>query len=146
MFFKLVYYLGGAFFFIVSLLRVMGTTQRTKNMFFIMKWNKNNDTTNMKWNEYPEAIKHQIIGLFVITIPFFIWLIIGVFSFNWVLYVAMLAFTLITNPISSFSLKYNLKGLYGVYNLFYYLTVAVFCLFVIINTFHLQIDFKQLLF
>ncbi|MFW5847811.1 MAG: hypothetical protein ACOCVF_02745 [bacterium] len=125
---------------------MLNAKKRTNDTFFIKKWGKNNDSFKMKWDEYPEVVKQKIISLFLITIPFFLWVVFGIFTFNWVLYLGIIIFMLITNLLSIFAIRFNLNGLLLIHNLVYYFIMIVFCIFVVINSFHLQIDFKQLIF
>jgi hypothetical protein len=95
--------------------------------------------------------KSKAIWAFVTKFPLILWLIFGVFTFNWVpflfMWLTQLVMGLITLPVKKYALPIgsDFKGKA-------YIAIAwinsvwgfAFCIFIIINAYHLHIDFSPL--
>jgi len=95
-----------------------------------------------KWDDFPEEYK-SLLKAKLLSCVVIAWLFIGLFTFQWIAFLAILAFNiLIIAPISKLT-KFS-----RAYTILHWLNSVVgfmFGLFVIINHYHLKLDLTQLL-
>ena len=116
--------------------RPIEKTKEAESFFKISKENK-----GKKWDdysdEYKKVVKSKIWYLYV-----FIWLIIGLFTFQWFGFLTILLFNLVCiSPLSKLS-KFSFA-----YTVLHWLNSIIglaFAIFTIINHYHLRIDLFQL--
>jgi len=100
-----------------------------------------------KWDEYTEDYKDLFIKKGLPSLLFFVWMIVGVLSFNWILFLAMLIFNVGFINLISKPFRYN--NIYVAIHWINSIIGFMFGVFVLINSYHLKIDtfefVKQLL-
>ena len=110
-------------------------TDDAKKFFKLSAENK-----DKKWDDYSDQYKSELkskIGLLYV----FVWFIIGLFTVQWVGFLAILLFNLlIIAPISKL-LKFSFA--YTILHWFNSFIGLAFAIFTIINHFHLRIDLFQ---
>ena len=94
-----------------------------------------------KWDEYSkdykEKLKSKTWSLFII-----IWLFVGLFTFQWVAFLAILLFNnIVIMPLSEIT-KYSIY--YAILHWINSLIGFLFAIFVVINHYHLKIDLTEL--
>lgn len=130
-----VFYTISLFFIFSELLWIISPFERTKGRQSFELLSKS--FKGKKWNVYSEEYKAAIIGkipnLFILF-----WLFVGLFTSQWALFLAFIAFTsFIVTPISLIT-KYNL--LYTGINWIASLIGFAFGIFLILNHYHLHIN------
>lgn len=79
----------------------------------------------------------------LISFLFFIWMAIGLFTFNWMLYAGVLLYGIFTNWMIKF-FKYNFEFRLLVSRIYLLLT-WILCSIVIFNTYYFKIDSNQII-
>jgi hypothetical protein len=96
-----------------------------------------------KWDEYSEEEQKFLLPKVIFSFYIFIWLILGIFTIQWVLFLAMFAFIfLVIKPLSKLTKENKLA-----FTILHWLNSIIglgFVLFVIVNKYHLRIDVWQL--
>ena len=133
-----IFYLSTIFIIFIELawvLHPIDKTEDSKKFFKISAENK-----GKKWDDYSDEYKSELkskIGLLYV----FVWFIIGLFTVQWVAFLAILLFNLlIIAPISKL-LKFSFG--YTVLHWFNSIIGLAFAIFIIINHYHLRIDLFQ---
>ena len=134
-----IFYLSTIFIIFIELAWVfhpIDKTEDSKKFFKLLAENK-----GKKWDDYSDEYKYELkykIGLLYV----FVWFIIGLFTFQWFGFLAVLLFNLlIIAPISKL-VKFSFA-----YTVLHWLNSIIglaFAIFTIINHFHLRIDIFQL--
>ncbi len=97
---------------------------------------------SLTWKDYTEEMKSAVRKSFT-AVFFVIWLVIGLFTFNWILFLLDLVLTfVILSPISkatSSKIIYNLCSFIGA------LSGVMLGFIVILNKYHFKIDFYHLI-
>lgn len=136
---KIIFYLIGILFVINEFMWLVSPLKRaikSRRFNHLTKKEKGGD-----WNNFSEEYKKLLIGQ-LYNLPLFLWLFIGLFTFNWFAFLVILVFNIfIVLPLS----KIVYKSLY-LYTTIHWLNSLIgfgFGLFVIINSYHLKIDLYQ---
>lgn len=133
-----IYYLSTIFFIWVELAWLVSPIKKTndaKNFFELSKLNK-----GKKWDEFSKEYKSELKSK-VWLIWILLWVFIGLFTFQWAGFLAMLIFNiLIIAPLSKLT-RYSM--VYTVIHWFNSLIGFAFGVFVIINHYHLKFDLTQ---
>jgi hypothetical protein len=110
-------------------------TNDAKKFFELSKLNK-----GKKWDEFSKEYKSELKSK-VWLIWILLWMFIGLFTFQWAGFLAMLVFNiLIVSPLSKLT-RYSIA--YTIIHWFNSLIGFAFGVFVIINHYHLKIDLNQ---
>jgi hypothetical protein len=131
------YYLSSIVFIIIELAWILSPIERANSAIRFLELSKQfkGKKRTEYSEEYKEELNHKLPLVFV-----FVWFIVGLFSFQWVAFLAMLLFQLvIMAPISNLT-KIRSKPLYITANWINSVIGLAFALFVIINHYHLKID------
>lgn len=133
------YYLSTIFFIWGEITWLYSPIEKTKDMQNFFKLSKLNK--GKKWNEFSKEFKSELNSkLWNIIIAF--WMFLGLFTFQWAGYIAIILFNfLIIGPISKLT-KYTI--FYTILHWINSLIGLIFGIFVIINHFHLRIDLTKL--
>ena len=133
-----IFYLSTIFIIIYKMnwiLRPIEMTRKMQKFFKISDENK-----DKKWDEssieYKAQIKNNIPRLYVLF-----WFIIGLFSFQWFGFLAVLLFNLVL--IAPFSKLLRFSFAYTVLHWLNSIIGLAFAIFTIINHYHLRIDLFQ---
>lgn len=136
-FLKFIYYLGALHFLLSQISWIISPiekTKKTKELTDLIKENK-----SKKWDEYPDKLKEKLKHWLLFKLPVVIWLVLGLFTFQWSLVLSFLILQFfIISPISKL-FKYSLA-----YTALHWLNSVVgffLAIFLVINTYHLKIDF-----
>jgi len=135
---KLSYYIIGIIF----------AYYKHKNFFDISnKLNTIDFFTKLKEDGLPDnsinsELEMNIIKDGIVSFSFFLWMLIGLTTYNWLFFLWILLFGLfIINPLSR-KYKNNLK-IKILLTQFYYILTWLLCIFVLLNTYYFQIDSEQ---
>ena len=133
-----IYYLSTIIFLWQELRWITSPIERTENAKNFFKLTKENK--GKKWNEFSKEYKSELKSkMFLVYI--FIWMFIGLLTFQWFGFLAMLIFNLLfIAPISKLT-KFSVS--YTVIHWINSVIGFVFAVFVIINHYHLKIDLFQ---
>jgi len=136
-----IYYFSTIIFIWVELLWIMSPIEKTLEAKQFAELSKENK--GKKWDDFSSEYKTEIkkkLGLLYIVI----WMLIGLFTVQWVAFLAILIFNFgIINPLSKIK-KYSMF-----YTVIHWLNSIIgfaFAVFVIINHYHLHIDLTELFF
>lgn len=133
-----IFYLSTIFFIWIEwnwLISPIEKTNDAKKLFGL-----SNEFKGKKWNEYSDEYKSELKSKFWL-IGIILWMFIGLFTFQWVAFLAMLIFNvMIISPIIKLT-RYTMA--YTVIHWINSLIGFVFGVFVIINHYHLKIDLTQ---
>lgn len=133
-----IYYLSTILFIWAELDWLVSPIEKTndaKRFFELSKLNK-----GKKWDEFSKEYKSELKSK-VWLIWILLWMFIGLFTFQWAGFLAMLIFNIvIISPLSKLTM-YSIA--YTVIHWFNSLIGFAFGVFVIINHYHLKIDLTQ---
>lgn len=133
------YYLSTIIFIWKSLNWLVSPIEETKNVKNFIELSKLNKS--LKWNnmskEYKSEIKSKIWYIWIL-----LWMFIGLVTFQWIAYLTLIIFKLLITPITKIT-KYSI--LYTIISWISSLMDFCFCLFVIINYYHLKINLTELI-
>ena len=133
-----IYYLSTILFIWVEWAWLVSPIEKTndaKKFFELSKLNK-----GKKWDEFSKEYKSELKSK-VWLIWILLWMFIGLFTFQWAGFLAMLVFNiLIVSPLSKLT-RYSIT--YTIIHWFNSLIGFAFGVFVIINHYHLKIDLTQ---
>lgn len=134
-----IYYLIGLIFLFEELIWIMDPVHQVKSSLNWLRYHKK-EKNYKNWNSHSEEYKSLLLKHSSKLISF-IWLLMGLFTFQWVLFLSIILFNvIIISPISKRYLKnINIKG-YTKLHWFNSLIGLLFVLFIIINKFHLHIQ------
>lgn len=137
---KHIYYLAGILFLMYELSWIFNTSKHLdKKDLFKALVNSEKDKT---WDNNSDQYKEVLITFGLPQLCFTVWIFIGLFTFNWIVF---LSFLLINVFLVSFISK-NIKNrnieivLHFINSMF----GAAFLVFVIINSYHLKIELIEL--
>lgn len=107
--------------------------EKTKKYF-----NENKKNKGKKWDECSEEYKHLLktrgVWSFLVTL----WLFVGLFTFNWVAFVAFILFNLLI--IAPISKLFRFSTAYLVIHWINSVIGVLFGVFILINSYHLKIN------
>lgn len=142
-FFKIFYYTVGLWFLIEELIWVFNPTASTQkavdNRPFFLKENLE------KYSEWDEKDKPKIFILLKGLI-FMLWLFIGIFTYNGILFIVRLLLSFLSMPAYKYYGETNFN--FKIYNILHFigsLISVILIIFVIMNSFHLHIDLSEML-
>jgi hypothetical protein len=130
-----IYYLFGIFFIWTELTWLMSPIEKTRNTEKFMELSKLNK--GKKWDDYSDEYKSELkskIGKVLVLL----WLFVGLLTFQWVGFLAVILFNIVVMAPLSALTKYSMA--YTVLHWFNSLIGFAFGIFVIINHYHLKID------
>lgn len=133
------YYLSSIILIVYELKWILAPVSETNKRMKFNKLRKENE--DKKWSEQSPLYKAEV---FLLLPKFYIliWLIVGLFTSQWIIFLAILAFNIfIVGPLSKLT-QYNF-----LYTLIHWINSVIglcFVLFVIINKYHLNIDLTNL--
>jgi hypothetical protein len=135
-----IFYLSTIIFIWIELKWILSPIEKTKDTESFMNLTK--EFKGKKWDDYSSDYKSQLIAkmpnLFII-----LWLMIGLFTSQWILFLLILLFNLgIVAPISKLT-KYSI--FYTILHWFNSVIGLIFGLFIIINHYHLGINTTDLI-
>lgn len=136
-FFVTVYYLIAVFFIIWSLPAFGRPLKAAEKLIKGRKIAKEKFT---HWKDIPEGNK-WFYWQVVKTVFFLIWVIVGVFTFQWVVFLTYFIWWVII--LGAITRHIKNKYILAVFQFIYAFTGIVFAFFVILNKYHLKIDFHD---
>ena len=133
------YFIGICFIIheVLWLLNPIEYTEKSKKLKDLMKQNK-----WKKWDEYPQDYKDILINRGLPSLLFTLWMFAGLLTFNWVAFVAIIAFNFIAIAPISKLFKFSLA-----YTVLHWLNSVIglaFGVFVIINSYHLKLNLYEI--
>ena len=133
------YFIGICFIIheVLWLLNPIEYTEKSKKLKDLMKQNK-----GKKWDEYPQDYKDILINRGLPSLLFTLWMFAGLLTFNWVAFVAIIAFNFIAIAPISKLFKFSLA-----YTVLHWLNSVIglaFGVFVIINSYHLKLNLYEI--
>lgn len=139
-FFTNLYYISTVFFIWYELMWILYPKEQSKKT---KDFNLAKELKDKKWDEYPDSYKSMIRSN-ISKVYMLIWLFIGIFTVQWVVFAFYFAFNFII--ISPMSKLFLMKGR-GYTTLQWVSSVIglIFSLFVLINHYHLNIDSNQII-
>lgn len=144
MFFKVIFYFIGLIFVFIELVKLGKLDEYVRKVTDYMGWikmrKKKDESTDR--DDTPEEFKSFMMVLTIYYISELAWLGIGLFTFNWVFILTYFALMMIVSKLTPKKKTYS-KGLVG-WTGFWILFNISFYMFLIINTFHLHINFLDL--
>ncbi len=140
-FFTNLYYISTVFFIWYELMWILYPKEQSKKTKDFINLAK--ELKDKKWDEYPDSYKSMIRSN-ISKVYMLIWLFIGIFTVQWVVFASYFAFNFII--ISPMSKLFLMKGR-GYTTLQWVSSVIglIFSLFVLINHYHLNIDSNQII-
>jgi hypothetical protein len=133
-----IYYLSTILFILLEWNWLVSPIEKTNDAKRFLELSKLNKGKN--WDEFSKEYKSELKSK-VWLILIFIWMFIGLFTFQWAGFLAMLVFNiLIISPLSKLT-RYSIT--YTIIHWFNSLIGFAFGVFVIINHYHLKIDLTQ---
>lgn len=100
----------------------------------------------LKWDAYPDEVKSVHYNALFLKIPMLLWFVVGLFTFQWVLFLCFLAYeTIVVRPLS-----HVMKGNIYAYAALHWINSVVgfgFLAFIVINKYqlHYKITFQDVL-
>ncbi len=145
MFFKVIYYLIGLFIVFFNFYR-LNDMEFMGDLFDLNKKSKELKAQGEKfdYDSLDDDFKHKLYWLIGVAFLALVWFAIGLFSYNWFLFLAYFVASFILGKINP-NVKKNKTSFLAVTKTQIVLGISVI-LFAIINTFHLHIDFIKLIF
>lgn len=139
-FFKVLFYGFGLFLAFIELFqfKLAGSLSEKMREWSDFTKMKKDQGEEVKWDDVPKDIKGQVLFKTVLSICQLIWMCIGLFTFNWVIFASYWIFIWLINNI--FNNSRPSTALYATKSVLFIL----FALFVALNSFHLQIDVLSL--
>lgn len=134
-----IYYLSTIIIIFMELDWLVSPTKKTNEIKQFNELAKLNE--GKKFNEYSKEYKDAIYSnLLNVYVP--IWVFIGIFTFQWVGFLAFILLNMLVGIVSRL-VKFSMA--YIIINWINSLVGLSFCIFIIINHYHLKIDLTQLL-
>lgn len=139
--FKAVYYFIGLMFMAYELLWMLNPIEKTRNYLDLQDKTKKLKSEGIKYDDWPEDIRKTLQTKLIYILPLFLWVLMGVFTFQWPLFIAFLLYMVLTGLLNNltkhiFSLQVT-KMFIG--SLVGFLVSG----FSILNAYHLKIDIWQ---
>lgn len=132
---KHIYYFIGIFVLLTEWGWIVAPREKTKEVQEFKE--QHQQYKKIKWERLPEDYKDLLKKQFV-SLVVFLWLVVGLFTFQWAGFLAILLFNLVViAPISRLT-RYSYA--YTTLHWFNSVIGLAFVLFVIINAYHLKID------
>ncbi len=133
---KHIFYIIGIWFMVYELRWIMNPAKRIKMRKFYYK--HKHIPHNLRGNKLKKLLGNYAVE----NVILFFWLIVGLFTFNWFLFAAILIFNVIV--IGQLNKKAN-DYWFLVINWLNSVIGFVFVIFIIVNEYHLRIDLASLL-
>ena len=135
-----IYYLSTIIFLLIELHWLVYPIEKTNNARKFMALSKLNK--GKKWDEFSEEYKSELKSKIWLLYVLF-WMLIGLFTFQWQAFLAMIVFNfMIINPISK--LVKN-TFLYTILHWINSLIGFAFGVFVIVNHYHLKLNLTEII-
>ena len=135
-----IYYLSTIIFLLIELHWLVSPIEKTNNARKFMALSKLNK--GKKWDEFSEEYKSELKSKIWLLYVLF-WMLIGLFTFQWQAFLAMIVFNfMIINPISKLVKD---TFLYTILHWINSLIVFAFGVFVIINHYHLKLNLTEII-
>ena len=151
MFFKVIYYLIGLAIVGYKAYR-LSQPELTKDFWDLWRWHDKakkdgtKPTTTQEWKDkLGEDMFTSVITMALFAVAEFSWLILGLFSYNWVLILAFLIYGFVYNKAMKKRMETYRSVFVSSTNMNLFLAICVI-LFALINSFHLHIDLFKLIF
>lgn len=138
---KHIFYLNAIFFIMYKMMWIVNPTENVKKSKLFSRLSKENK--GKKWDDYDDEYKLLLKTKGLIALSFTLWMFTGLLSFNWLAFLFIILFNMIFINLISKPFKYN-----GIYTTIHWLNSIIglaFGIFIIINSYHLQIDLYELL-
>lgn len=138
--FKTLYYGFGLILAFIELAQVKNLDKVSEKMrdFADFSKMKKNCGEEVKWDEVPSDVKSVVLFKVILTLVEIFWLVFGLFTFNWAFFASYMVYIWISNK-----LFHGARPSTEFY-MFRTTMFILFVLFVLINSFHLKIDFFSL--
>lgn len=141
---KFLFYLWGIINMVLFVLPyIFDAKNKAKSLMDLVGWSKSMKNKKYEWHHIPEDIKSNI-KYFGLMILFFIpWMLIGLFTFNWFVFLVYWVISFTVGQIGSSIRKSNNVSGYATWLVIWNIYEASFIIFVLINSYHLKIDVWQ---
>jgi len=145
---KIFFYLWGILNLILfTFPYILEPRKNAKKLLNMIGWwkslpNKQNSKTEkvFEFSDMPEEVKNTGIYMLIGVLSMLMWLIIGLFSFNWVVVLAFFIYSFIIGKLGGYFIKNNMENEYTVYLFIHNVIEASAVLFMVINSYHLKIN------
>ena len=135
-----IYYLSTIIFLLIELHWLVSPIEKTNNARKFMALSKLNK--GKKWDEFSEEYKSELKSKIWLLYVLF-WMLIGLFTFQWQAFLAMIVFNfMIINPISKIVKD---TFLYTILHWINSLIGFTFGVFVIVNHYHLKLNLTEII-
>jgi hypothetical protein len=137
---KHIFYFIGICFIIHEVLWIISPveyTEKSKKFKELMKQNK-----GKRWDEYPQNYKDILITLGLPGLLFTLWMFAGLLTFNWIAFIAFIAFNFIV--IAPISKLFKFSHAYTVLHWLNSVVGLAFGIFVIVNSYHLKLNLYEI--
>jgi hypothetical protein len=137
---KHIFYFIGICFIIHEVLWLVNPveyTEKSKKLKELMKQNK-----GKKWDTYSEDYKDILISRGLPSLLFTLWFFAGLLTFNWVAFIAIIAFNFIA--IAPISKLFKFSPAYTILHWLNSVIGLAFGVFVIINSYHLKLNLYEI--
>ena len=146
MFFKVIYYFIGLLIVFIEMIKLVKVKEYVLLITDYSSWvkmrKKNDESTD--WGDIPEEYKVPMIGLLIYYVISFIWLGIGIFTFNWAFVLSYIIFFTLSSKLRPKNQNIVYSQAFVTRTTFWIIFNICFYLFLILNTFHLHINFLDL--
>ncbi len=142
--FKVLYYFIGLVFIFIEIGKLAKVKSYVRKMTDYTSWVKmrKKKEESIEWGDTPEELKIYMLMMIIYFLSVLIWLGIGIFTFNWGFVLSYFVLMMLISKFSSKKRRYSKRlvawtGFCILFNICFYM-------FLIINTFHLHINFLEL--
>ncbi len=136
-----IYYFSTIIFLFIEIAWIISPIEKTKDakkFKYLAKLHK-----GKKWEDMPEEYRTQIKSK-IWLVYVFIWMFVGLFTFQWIAFLLMLIFNfIIIDPLSKL---FNHNFLYTVLHCFNSWIGFAFGVFIIVNHYHLKLNLTEIIF
>lgn len=139
--FKALFYSVFIYFIYKSLLYLSQPKLEQKKIRVLKKLTKKYANLEYdKWNVTYRKLSWEILPYYILL---FLWLFIGLYTFNWLIFVMYIVFIILLSILNNVLLKMKITPIFLYWiDSFIFLVLSIF---VIINSYHLKIDVSYLI-
>lgn len=138
---KHIFYFIGVLFIIYEMIWLVSPVAQIATNKYLKRKTRVYDENKIKFSDRSRKYKDSFFTKLAISMTFLIWMICGLFTFNWVIFMLFLLLQfLVMAPLSKAS-EYNMFHI--ILHWFNSLIGLALGVFVILNSYHLKIDLYQ---
>ena len=136
---KTIYYFFGVIILINTLIRLLNFKDYIEKRDNFAKTMKDEDTKGKKWDDFSDEYKSA--GYFVLmTLMTLLWFILGLFTYNYVLFLSYLVLGMLVSKMSGLIFKSKTNFISIIISWLLTLLQLLVVVFAIINSYHLKIN------